>query len=98
MREAARTYSNDFKQGAIKSVTEQGRRVPVAAKELGISENTLYGWIYKSQKHGPQAFPGKGYQTPQDEEVRRLRKEVADVTMEREIIKKAMAIFAKHVK
>jgi transposase len=91
-----RVYTNDFKQGAVKLVLEQGRIVPTAAKELGISINTLYGWVRKYQQHGADAFPGKGHLMPQDEELRRLRKELADVTMERDILKKAMAVFSRH--
>jgi transposase len=91
-----RAFTNDFKQGAVKLVLEQGRTIPVAAKELGISNNTLYGWVRKYKQHGINAFPGKGYLMPQDEELRRLRKELADVTMERDILKKAMAVFSRH--
>lgn len=96
MVKVMRSFTNDFKQGAVKLVLEQGRKVPMAARELGISSNTLYGWIKKYQKHGSNAFPGKGHLMPQDQELHQLRKELADVTMERDILKKAMAIFSRH--
>ena len=64
--------------------------------DLGIHENTIYKWMrqYKADPGG--AFPGKGRLKPQDEEFRRLQRENEVLREEREILKKALAIFSKH--
>jgi len=63
---------------------------------LGISANVLSRWKRQMTDDPAFAFPGKGYLKPVDEELRRLKKELRDVTEERDILKKALAIFSKH--
>ncbi len=88
-----RVYSLEFKVAAVRLVTEQGYRVPQAAKNLGVDPCSLRGWL---KKFG--AEPGA---TPPDSqgalqaELRRLREENRRLTMERDILKKATAFFAK---
>ncbi len=91
-----KNYTTEFKSEAVKMILERGRKVSEVSKELGLNENTLYTWLGKFRKHGADAFPGKGYLMPQDEKVRQLEKELRDVTMERDILKKAMAVFSRH--
>jgi transposase len=91
-------YTKEFKQEAIKLVVERGRAAVEVARELGVKVSTLYTWVDKYKKHGQNAFPGKGYLMPQDEKMRRLEKELKEVTMERDILKKAMAVFSRHQK
>ena len=99
MREGKRRkYDREFKVEAVKLVTEGGRGVAEVARNLGIHENLLYRWREKHSEDMAHAFPGKGRLKPAEEEVRRMRRELADVTQERDILKKALAIFSKEPK
>ncbi len=88
-------YDREFKLSAVKLVLDSGRSVVSIAAELGISENALFIWKKKYLEDASNAFPGKGRMKPEEEENRRLKKELAHVTMERDILKKAVAFFAK---
>ena len=91
-----RKYDKQFKEEAVKLVTEGGRQVTETARSLGIHENLLRTWKRKHREDPSGSFPGKGYVKPQDEELRRLQKENANLKEDREILKKALAIFSKH--
>jgi len=67
---------------------EQGQKVHNLAKELGIHENAIYKWVGESKRDKTNAFPGSGNLKPEDEELRRLRKEKSDLKKENEILKK----------
>ncbi len=90
-----RTFTQEFKKDAVRLVTE--RSVPVAdiALDLGIHQNTLHKWIRQYKTDPDETFPGKGTLKPKDEEFRRLQRENAILKEERDILKKAMAIFSK---
>ena len=90
-----RTYDAAFKQEAVRQVTDQGRHKSEVARELGLHVNTLSRWIEEVAEHGNDAFPGKGRLRPEDEELRQLKRQVADLEEENAILKKAAAIFAK---
>src|SRR5690349_13453022 len=90
-----RTYTHEFKVEAVKLVTEQGRSVAEAAKSLGIRENLIRNWKRDLQAEGEQAVPGPGHPPALEEELRRLRAENRRLQMERDILKKAAAFFAK---
>jgi len=91
-----RKYDREFKLEAVRLVTQGGRPVVEVARDLGVHENLLYNWRQKYLDDTAHAFPGKGHLKPADEEMRRLKKELTDVKEEREILKKALAIFSKH--
>ena len=93
-----RKYDREFKVEAVKLVTGGGRAVAEVARNLGIHENLLYKWREKYIEDIAHAFPGKGRLKPAEEEQRRMRRELADVTQERDILKKALAIFSKEPK
>jgi len=95
MARRRRTYTSEFKVEAVKLVTEQGRSVAEAARSLGISENLLRSWKASFQERGDRAFPGKGHLPAIEEELRRLRAENKRLAMERDILKKATAVFAR---
>ena len=95
MARQRRTYTNEFKVDAVKLVTEQGYSVAEAARGLGIGENLLRSWKISFQAQGDQAFPGNGRLPAHEEELRRLRAEVKRLLVEREILKKAAAFFAR---
>jgi len=91
-----RTYDAEFKLEAVKLTTERGYTLEQAAQSLGISSGVISKWKRKLLQSGDlkTAFPGKGKLPPIDEERRRLHKEIRDLKIEKEILKKAMAYFA----
>lgn len=91
-----RTYSKEFKLDVIQQ-SYQRDNIRALADELGIHPGLIYAWLSKYKKQPQQAFPGKGIpnQTPKEKELAELKKELADVRMERDILKKAMGIFTK---
>ena len=93
-----RKYDKQFKEEAVRLVTEGGRKVTEEARSLGIHENLLRTWKRKHREDPSGSFPGKGHVKPQDEELRKLQKENANLKEDREILKKALAIFSKHPK
>lgn len=95
MGERRKTYDKEFKLSAVKMVLEEGLSVAQVSRDLGINENSLHNWKKKYLEDKENAFPGKGRLKPEDEELRRLKKELKTVKMERDILKKAMAFFAK---
>ena len=97
MARTRRTYARDFKLAAVKLITVEGRSVAEAARSLGLSENLLRVWKQKLQAESEQAFPGQGSLPPLEEEVRRLRAENKRLQMERDILKKVTALFAREV-
>jgi transposase len=84
-------FDKDFKISAVKMVTEGGHKASEVARSLDIHPNMLYNWKYKYANSGERAFPGKGHLT----EIAALRKELREVQMERDILKKAVGIFSK---
>jgi len=95
MGQTRRTYTREFKAEAVKLVTEQGRSVAEAARSLGIGENLLRNWKRALAAEGGQLSPGRGNRPALEDELRRLRAENQRLLMERDILKKATAFFAK---
>ena len=90
-----RQFSCEFKLEAVKLVRERGVSVAQAARDLDVHENVLRKWIRQQKADPQQAFPGHGHMKPEQAEIDRLRKEVAKLKAERDILKKAAAYFAK---
>jgi transposase len=90
-----RNFSKEFKLEAVNLVVLRGVSVAQACRDLDISENVMRRWIREFKSTEGQAFPGHGVQRPNDVELTRLRREVAKLKMERDILKKAAAFFAK---
>ena len=88
-------YDKAFKLEVLEMIQHSDRTIKSVAQELGIHPGIISRWRRQFREHEDDAFPGKGYQTPEDEEIRRLKKELADVKEERDILKKAVAFFAK---
>ena len=84
-------FDRDFKISAVKMVTEGGHKSAEVARSLGIHPNQLYNWKQKFSNQGDKAFPGKGHLT----ELAALRRQLREVEMERDILKKAVGIFSK---
>ena len=89
---ARRKFTREFKVSAVKLVNEQGYSVPEAARSLGVDPNCVRGWV---EKFGPEAGLAPSGEGALQAELRRLRKENARLLMEREILKRAAAFFAK---
>ena len=96
MARVRRQFSAEFKLEAVRLV-DGGRPVLEVARGLGVRPDMLRKWRRQLATGADprDAFPGHGQLTSQDEEVRRLRREVAVLREEREILKKAAAFFAK---
>ena len=94
MGKKRRKYTREFKLDAVKMVVEGGRTVTEAAEGLGIDRSLLQSWKKQLLEDGSVAFQGHGRRKPEDEELRALRKELARVRQERDILKKAAAYFA----
>jgi transposase len=92
--QSKRSYTPEFKQDAVRLLTEQGYKVTEAARNLGINPSVLARWKSQLASEGTTAFPGKGRLTPEKEELQKLRKENQRLRMERDILKKAAAFFA----
>ena len=90
-----RQFSREFKFEAVRLVKESGVSVAQAARDLDVHENVLRKWIRERAVDPQHAFPGKGVMKPEQAEIERLKKEVAKLKMERDILKKAAAHFAK---
>jgi transposase len=95
MGKRRRTYTPEFKAEAVRLVTEQGYSVAEAARSLGLHETLLRSWKQALEAQGEQAFPGHGKLPAVEEELRRLRAENKRLLMERDILKKAAAFFAR---
>ena len=87
-----RKFNREFKLSAVKLVNEQGYSPAEAAKSLGVDPNSVRDWVEKFSAEAGLAPSGEGLLQA---ELRRLRKENARLLMEREILKKAAAFFAK---
>jgi transposase len=92
---ARRKFSREFKLEAVKLVRDRGVSMAQAARDLDVNVTVLRSWIRAFRDDPTQAFPGVGQQKPDDMEVTQLRREVARLKMERDILKKAVAFFAK---
>ncbi len=94
MGKSRRKFSREFKLEAVKQVVEQDRSVSEVAEGLGVHPSLLGRWKSQLIAEGEFAFPGKGKPSAADEEIRRLRKDLAIARQERDILKKAAAYFA----
>ena len=94
-KKTRKSYSAEFKQEAVRLVTEEGYKVSEAARSLDINANMLRRWVQDVRDGAESAFPGKGNLSPEQEELHRLREENKRLRMEKDILKKATAFFAK---
>lgn len=94
MGEKRRRFKREFKLEAVRMVVEGGLRVSEVARDLDLRPNMLRRWQREFEADQRQSFPGQGHLKPDEEEVRRLRRELERVREERDILKKALAIFS----
>jgi transposase len=88
-------YPSEFKESAVKLATESKRSISQTAKELGINVNTLHTWIHNYSNHKQVAMSKDEHHF---DEIKRLKKELARVTEERDLLKKAAAYLAKEAR
>ena len=90
-----RKFSREFKLEAVRLVRDRGVSAAQAARDLEVHENVLRKWVGDFASDPQQAFPGHGQMKPEQLEIDRLRRQVAKLKAERDILKKAAAYFAK---
>ena len=95
MAEKRRTYTREFKEEAVRLLETSGKTGHEIEDELGIGRGQIYRWRQQlAQQNGKvRAFPGTG--NPRDEELSRLKRELAIAREERDILRKAVAIFSR---
>jgi len=89
-------FTKEFKIEAVHLSRQPGMTVSRVARDLGIRMNVLYRWRQELAEAGDEAFRGHGRMRTAEEELARLRRENAELRMERDILKKAAAYFARH--
>jgi transposase len=90
-----RKFGREFKIEAVRLIKDRGVSVAQAARDLDVHENMLRKWIREFAADPAQAFPRHGQMKPEQLEIDRLRREVAKLKPERDILKKAAAYFAR---
>jgi transposase len=95
MTKARRTYSREFKIEAVRLAETSDKSIKQIEQDLGIGEGCIRQWKRKLAAEGDNAFPGHGNLPPDEEEIRQLRRELEIVRQERDILKKAIAIFSR---
>lgn len=91
-------YDKAFKEQVVLRILSKEATVSQMAEELEVHYTTVRDWVRNYKRDGESAFPGSGNLKPEDDEVRRLRRQLADLKEENEILKKAAAYFAKNQK
>jgi transposase len=89
-----REYTEEFKAGAVGLVLAEGRRISDVARDLDLTQSALSGWVKRAKVESGKGPPGALTKAERDE-LTRLRKQNRELLMERDILKKAAAFFAK---
>ena len=90
-----RRFTKEFKLDACKLALSSDKSKAEIARNLGIKANVLYNWLNKYKDEGPNCFESDRVVTDSEAELSRLRAELSETKMERDILKKALAIFSK---
>ena len=85
-------YTKEYRTKAVRLMVEEGRPIAELARELGTAQSLLRRWKRKYEEGKIEPFPGQGRLSPEDEELRQLRRENKRLRMEHEILKKAVAV------
>ena len=95
MSTSRKSYDSEFKREAVRLADGSEKGDSAIERELGLYQGSIRTWRKALRSDPVDAFPGTGHMKPAEEEIRRLRRELEDVRQERDILKKAMAIFTK---
>jgi transposase len=90
-----RKFTREFKLEAVRLIKDRGVSYVQASEDLGVHTSQLRDWVKKLSDDPEHAFPGNGQMKPEQQEITRLKREVAKLKAERDILKKAAAYFAK---
>ena len=90
-----RTFTSEYKLQAVQLVTDKGFSYAEAARQLGLRDTLIRTWKKQFDAEGAKAFPGNGNRSAIEEEVHRLRAENKRLLLERDLLKKAAAFFAR---
>jgi transposase len=92
MAEMRKKYDREFREGAVRIVEESGKPIAQIARDLGVNEGTLGNWVARAR----EAREGRGELSKDDlEELKRLRAEVAELRMERDVLKRSVVLWVK---
>jgi transposase len=94
MSKERKQYSREFKQESVRLLETSGKSASELERELGIGKGNLWRWKRKFAADGKDAFPGHGRLKREQEQLRQLERELEIVRQERDILKKAVAIFS----
>ena len=89
-------FDKEFKIEAVRLASEPGNTQAGIERDLGISQGIISRWKRELFEDGEKAFPGKGHLKPEDDAMRRLKRENERLRRERDILKKAVAIFSEN--
>jgi transposase len=95
MSKKRKTYTREFKLEAIQLAETSGKPIAAIERDLGLSVGQIHHWRHQLADEGKDAFPGKGHLKAQDAVIRELRRENEVLHQERDILKKAISIFAQ---
>jgi transposase-like protein len=90
-----RQYDREFKLNAVKLYRDSKKGVTELSRDLGIPPTTLWGWVKEFEANGEDSFQGSGKIKPCNADIAHLLRELANVKQERDILKKAVAIFSR---
>ena len=93
-RRARRQFSSEFKEGAVRLVLDEGKTIGTVARDLDLTPSALGLWV--RQARADRTKGKSGLTTEERAELGKLRRDVRELRMERDILKKAAAFFAKH--
>ena len=93
MAETRRKFDQDFREGAVRLVRETGKPIAQVARDLGINEGTLGNWV--NQAKAAAGRGSGGLSESEREELARLRRENAELAMERDVLKRSVALWVK---
>lgn len=94
MSQTRKHYPREFKLEALQLAKTSGKPKAQIERELGLNEGSLYRWAAQLKHQGREAFPGHGRLTETEERLRRLERENTILRQERDILKKAIAVFS----
>jgi transposase len=95
-KRARRSFTDEFKAGAVRLVLDEGKSIPEVARDLDLTESSFRGWVERAR--ADRSNGETGLTTAERDELKQLRKQVRELQMERDILKKAAAFFAKESK